>query len=138
MATITLDTQEIARLSKEGGKFAMNAESEVALARLLFIREKIDEFITEAKAEIEKSALDLDKDFTGLKGDKIKHSSKSQNMLTTIIVIVAGLLGAVVGRVLIPFLDWLFMVEIWGWVVVLWIWGWGLLGGSITLRIRNN
>jgi len=72
MATITLDTQEIARLSKEGGKFAMNAESEVALARLLFIREKIDEFITEAKAEIEKSALDLDKDFTGLKGDKIK------------------------------------------------------------------
>jgi len=59
-------------------------------------------------------------------------------MLTTIIVIVAGLLGAVVGRVLIPFLDWLFMVEIWGWVVVLWIIAWGLLGGSITLRIRNN
>ena len=83
-----------------------------------------------------------------LKRDPIKHSrshsSKSQqsialpNMLTTIIVIVAGLLGAVVGRVLIPFLDWLFMVEIWGWVVVLWIIAWGLLGGSITLRIRNN
>lgn len=72
MAILTIDTDEISKLAKDGSTFVMDAEAETSLARLLFIRDKIDDFVGKVKEKIEQNALELDKNFTGIKGDKLK------------------------------------------------------------------
>lgn len=72
MAVLTIDTEEISKLAKEGSEFTMDAEAELSLARLLHIREQIDGIIEKVKAKLEKTATEMDSNFTGLKGDKLK------------------------------------------------------------------
>lgn len=57
---------------------------------------------------------------------------------TLIIVAVSVLAGFLIGALLIPFLNWVFPVQIWSWVIVVWVIAWGCLGGSIAFNERNR
>lgn len=72
MAQLIIDSDEIAKICKDGSDFVLDAGAEESLARLLDIQDQIAEFVGQVKKNIETSALKLDGNFTGLKGDKLK------------------------------------------------------------------
>ena len=69
---ITLDTDEIKKTCIDATRFALTAEGERSLVRLLDIQEQINTFVEQVKEEIVKEAQTLDEDFTSITGDVLK------------------------------------------------------------------
>lgn len=70
--TLLLDSDQIADLCKTAEGFAMNAEAEDSLCKLLDIQDQINKFVEEVKSKIAENATKIDADFTGLSGDRLK------------------------------------------------------------------
>lgn len=69
---ITLDTDKIKETCIDATRFALTAEGERSLVRLLNIQEQINTFVEQVKEEIAKEAQTLDEDFTSITGDVLK------------------------------------------------------------------
>ena len=69
---ITLDTDEIKKTCIDATHFAITAEGERSLVRLLDIQEQINAFVEQVKQEIVDEAKTLDDDFTSITGDVLK------------------------------------------------------------------
>lgn len=69
---ITIDSDEISEICRKGSGFALTPDAEKSLVRLLDIQEQISEFVEKVKDTIRDNALELDPNFSGLKGDEIK------------------------------------------------------------------
>lgn len=69
---ITLDTDEIKQTCIDATHFAITAEGERSLVRLLDIQDQINTFVEQVKQEIVDEAKTLDDDFTSITGDVLK------------------------------------------------------------------
>lgn len=72
MSVITLDSDQIAKLCQTAEGFALDAQAEDSLCKLLDIQDQINKFVDEVKSKIVESATKLDSDFTSLSGDRLK------------------------------------------------------------------
>lgn len=72
MSVITLDSDQIAKLCQTAEGFALDAQAEDSLCKLLDIQDRINKFVDEVKSKIVESATKLDSDFTSLSGDRLK------------------------------------------------------------------
>ena len=69
---IILDSEEIKDICIDATTFAITAEGERSLVRLLNIQEQINAFVEQVKEEIVEKAKTIDGDFTSIKGDVLK------------------------------------------------------------------
>lgn len=69
---ITIDTDDIVITAKDGGKFVFDKTAEDKLEKLLEIEDKLDNVIEQVKSNLETNGLELNPDFSGVRGDKIK------------------------------------------------------------------
>lgn len=69
---ITFDTDEIKATCIDAQTFALNAEAEKSIVRLLDIQEQLNEFIEQVKQGIIERAQEIDANFTSITGDNIK------------------------------------------------------------------
>lgn len=69
---ITFDTDEIKKACIDAQTFALNADAEKSIVRLLDIQEQLGEFIEQVKQGIVERAQEVDPNFTSITGDKIK------------------------------------------------------------------
>lgn len=69
---ITIDTDDIVITAKDSGKFVFDKNAEDKLAKLLEIKDKLDNVIEQVKGNLETNGLKLNPDFSGVRGDKIK------------------------------------------------------------------
>lgn len=72
MSKITLDSDQIAKLCQTAEGFALDAQAEDSLCKLLDIQDQINKFVDEVKNKIVENATKLDSDFTSLSGDRLK------------------------------------------------------------------
>ena len=72
MSQITIDSDQIARLCQTAEGFALDSEAEDSLCKLLDIQDQINQFVEEVKSKIAEKATQIDADFTGLSGDRLK------------------------------------------------------------------
>lgn len=72
MSQITIDSDQIARLCQTAEGFALDSEAEDSLCKLLDIQDQINQFVDEVKNKIAEKATQIDADFTGLSGDRLK------------------------------------------------------------------
>ena len=72
MSVLTLDSDKIASLCQTAEGFAMDAQAEASLCKLLDVQDSINKFVDEVKSKIVENALKIDNDFTSLTGDKLK------------------------------------------------------------------
>lgn len=74
---ISIDTQKIADLSKDGDKILLSAEGEKSIAELYEMQALIEQAVSDAKKKIQESAIALDPNFTSIQGDKVKVSYRA-------------------------------------------------------------
>ena len=69
---ISVDTDQLQILVGSAGEIVINKEGEETLLKLLEIQNQVDEAMKQAKANIERQALQVDKNFMSVQGDRIK------------------------------------------------------------------
>lgn len=69
---INVDTEDLQKLVVQGSKIITSPEAESALMKLLELQHLVDIAITDAKSQIEKTALEYDPNFTSVQSDKVK------------------------------------------------------------------
>lgn len=69
---ITVDTDQVAGLKKEGDKILFSSEGEAVIVKLLELSSLVNDAIQDVKLQLEKSALELDPNFVSIQGDEIK------------------------------------------------------------------
>lgn len=69
---ITFDTDKIKEACIDAQTFALNANAEKSIVRLLDIQEQLNEFIEQVKQGIIDRAQEIDANFTSIAGDNIK------------------------------------------------------------------
>lgn len=74
---ITIDTDRVAGLKKEGDKILFSQEGESTIAELLELASSIEKAIDEVKKTLEESALKLDPNFVSIQGEKVKVAYRS-------------------------------------------------------------
>ena len=74
---ITVDTDQVAGLKKEGDKILISSEGEAVILKLFELQSLIDGAIKEVKAQLEVSALKMDPNFVSIQGDEIKVAYRS-------------------------------------------------------------
>jgi len=74
---ISLDTDQVKDLSQKADQIVFSPEAEDTLLKLLDLQEQLEVAIKDAKTKIEKSALEMDKNFMSVQGDKVKVSYRA-------------------------------------------------------------
>lgn len=74
---ITVDTDQVAGLKKEGDKILISQDGESVILKLFELQDLIEGAIKDVKSQIEKSALELDPNFVSIQGDEIKVAYRS-------------------------------------------------------------
>lgn len=69
---IKIDLDRVNKLVKEADQIFFDPKAEETLVELLTIQQKIEDAIKEAKARLEKTALEINPNFTSIQSDKIK------------------------------------------------------------------
>lgn len=69
-----INIEQLPKLVEKADDVLLNPEGEKVILDLLAVRDQVDEAIEKAKAAIEMSALSLDPQWTGIKGDNITIS----------------------------------------------------------------
>src|SRR3990167_7815252 len=69
---ITIDTDEVKKLTTDSKNILFSAEAENSILTLLDMQEQIELAIDEAKKSIEEEALKLNPNFSSVKSDKVK------------------------------------------------------------------
>ena len=69
---IVLDTEELKETCIDATRFAITAEGERSLVRLLDIQEQINTFVEQVKENIVEQAKEIDSNFTSITGDVLK------------------------------------------------------------------
>lgn len=69
---IIIDKDELALLAKDGGKLLYEPQAEEAILKLLDLRDYLDEIIEYAADRITEKGKELDSNFSGVAGDKLK------------------------------------------------------------------
>lgn len=72
MSQLTLYSDELSTIYPNADGFAIDANAEENLCKLLDFQEAVNQFVEEVKEKLAENALKLDKDFVGLTGDKVK------------------------------------------------------------------
>lgn len=72
MDKITINLKELKSLRKKGAEIFITPEAENGLLKLLEMKDEIEEAISETKKNIEKEALKRNKNFSSIRGDKVK------------------------------------------------------------------
>jgi hypothetical protein len=71
---ITIDLDEIKLIAGKADKLLITKEAEKEISKILEAQEKIEEALKEAKAVIEKKALEINPNFKSVEGDLVKAS----------------------------------------------------------------
>ena len=69
---ITIDTDEVKKLTADAKNILLSAEAENSILALLDMQEQIELAIDEAKKSIEEEALKINPNFSSVKSDKVK------------------------------------------------------------------
>jgi hypothetical protein len=74
---ITVDLKEVKLIAGKADKLLVSRETENELAKLLSLRDEIENAITEAQSLIEQEGLKLNPSFKSVEGDLVKASYRS-------------------------------------------------------------
>ena len=80
---IVIRKEDILTLKEEGGKLILSPKGEVAFVKLLELKKFIDETIEEVKSKIVETGLDIDEDFKGLVGERVRATYRYTDSVYT-------------------------------------------------------
>lgn len=69
---INIDTSKIVALVEDGKKFMFEQASEDSIAELLELADRVNTAVAEVKAHIAKQGTELNPNFTGVRGDRVR------------------------------------------------------------------
>lgn len=69
---INIDTDKIVQLVEDGKKFLFEPASEGAIAQLLELQDQVNTAVAEVKNHVAKQGTELNQNFTGVRGDRVK------------------------------------------------------------------
>lgn len=74
MSKLTIDLDDIVKLSSDGKGFVFNPDAEESILKLLELRNNVDKAITDIKKEIATQGVKINPGFSGVRGSKIQAS----------------------------------------------------------------
>jgi len=80
---IVIRKEDILTLKEEGGKLILSPKGEEAFVKLLELKKFIDETIEEVKDKIVETGLDIDEDFKGLVGERVRATYRYTDSVYT-------------------------------------------------------
>lgn len=74
---ISIDTDEVKKLTTSAGDILLSASAEDSVLRLLELKETVDMALSQLKATLEEEALKISDNFQSIRGEHIKVSYRS-------------------------------------------------------------